>query len=203
MAKKDNQILLAIAAIIVLGYLIFQNSQQKNKIKELENEREDLKKLLAAINGSNSFDEEMKKTLIALCKKYENIDSKIANEIAEAIQLLQIGQQENAIKSLVKIMEHLLTRKLENDNSFVSWLTNKKKKKQNLQDMLDYAKEQKLIDTDEYNFFLAVKTIRNKEAHEVGYNAARAIKAAGILCALHGIFKLSELIYPSNFNKLN
>lgn len=202
MTRKEQNTLLAIAGIVVFGYLIFNNIQQKRKINELENEREDLKKLLDTIKNSNSFDEEMKKTLISLCRKYEKIDPNISNEIAESLQLLQLGQQENAIKSLVKIMEHLLTKRLSSDSAFCSWLTNRKKKKHTLQDMLDFSKENALISTDEYSFFVAVKTIRNKEAHEVDYNAKPAIKAAGILCALHGIFRLSELVYPSNFLKL-
>lgn len=199
MTKKDLQTIMAVVGIFVFAALIYNQVRQKKKIKELEDEREDLKNLLTAIKNTDSFSEEIKKSLTALCKKYKNIDESIANEIAEALQLLQIGQHENSIKSLVKIMEHLLNRKLSNDTSFISWLSIKKKKKPTLHDMLDYSKETSIIDNDEHSFFIAVKAIRNKEAHEVGYQAFPAIKAAGILCALHGIFRLSEMIYPRKF----
>ena len=190
--KPDNK-LLAIIAVLVIAYLIFTNQKQEEKIKELENEREDLKKMLLAIKDNNNFDSNLKKELEALARKYKKIDTAIATEITEAIQLFQIGQQENGIKSMVKIMEHLLNRKLGNDIGFLNWLKQNKRKK-TLHEMLEYSESVRLIEKDERSFFLAIKQVRNKEAHEIAYNAPPLLKAAGFLCALHAIFRLSELV---------
>lgn len=198
--QKTDNVLLSIVAILVIAYLYFTNQEQKEKIKELESEREDLKKLLKAIKENDQFDSNLKWELETLAKKYKNIDNAIATEITEAIQLFQIGQQENGIKSMVKIMEHLLNRKLGNDVGFINWLKQHKRKK-TLHEMLEYSETVNLIEKDERSFFVAVKQVRNRESHEVAYSAAPLIKAAGFLCALHAIFRLSEMVYPESFNK--
>jgi septal ring factor EnvC (AmiA/AmiB activator) len=199
--SKVANTVLAIIGILVVAYFIFTTQKQDEKIKELENEREDLKKLLKAINENKKFDAVLKRELETLAKKYKKIDAAIAGEITEAIQLFQIGQAENGIKSMVKIMEHLLDRRLASDVGFLTWLRETNRKK-SLHEMLEYSESVRLIAKDERGFFMAIKQVRNKEAHEIAYSAPPLLKAAGFLCALHAIFRLSEMVYPEKFKKL-
>ena len=132
-----------------------------------------------------------------LIRQFENVDIKISNELAEALQLLQLGQTENAIEDLVKIIEHLLTVHYENDLSFKTWLKSEKKKL-GLASMLDFCKIQKKINEIEYQFFLAIKKIRDKEVHILDLNIDNYLQASGLITAIGGILKIATIVYPNH-----
>lgn len=134
--------------------------------------------------------------------QFENIDIKISNEIAQALQLFQIGQTENAIEDLVKIIEHLLTVRYENDSDFIDWLK-KQKKKMDLHNLLTYCKEEKQISEIEYNFLIAIKTIRNKEDHTIDLKLDNYLNESGLITAIGGINKIASIVYPKKLKENN
>jgi hypothetical protein len=196
--SKTNWFLgiVAVAAILVAGYLFTQNRKQKTVIKDLSEEREHLKLLLSIIRRSNQFDDNLKSEIEKLIKKFNKIDASVANELAQALQLLQIGQIENAIEDLVKIMEHLLSKKYSTDSSFLKWIKENKRKK-DLHNYLEFSKITGLITDVEFSFFNAVRVIRNKEDHEVDFKLDKYLTASGLVTAIGGIMKIGSIVYPN------
>jgi 4-hydroxy-3-methylbut-2-enyl diphosphate reductase IspH len=183
----------AVIAIIVAACLYFENAKNKEKIAELEEDK--LKLILDSLQRNTELSEEIKKQLQRLIARFKKIDIKISNEIAQALQLYQIGQKENAIEDLVKIIEHLLTTHFKNDSNCKKWLK-EQKRKFDLHNLLAYCKEEKKIDEIEYQFFLAIKTIRNKEDHTLDLKLDEYINASGIITAIGGISKIAAIVYP-------
>ena len=201
MGKNDWLLgIAAIGALLVAGYLYSENKKQKRVIKNLTEEREHLKLLLSVIRKSNQFDESVKKQIESLIRNFDKIDASVANELAQALQLLQIGQVENAIEDLVKIMEHLLEKKYSTDSLFTNWLKENKKKK-DLHNLLEYSKKTKFITEVEFSFFNAIKTIRNKEDHTLDLKLDGYINASGLLTAIGAIMKIGTNVYPLSPNK--
>lgn len=195
MANDDSLAgVIAIGALLVAGYLYKDNQKKSKEIHALHQEREHLKLLLQIVHQNSQFDEQMKRKIERLIAQFEKIDPAVANELAQALQLLQIGQTENAIEDFVKIMEHLLNRKYSTDSAFTAWVRNNKKKK-DLHNLLEYSKETKFISEIEYTFFIAIKTIRNKEDHTLDLKLDNYLNASGLLTAIGAIMKIGASIY--------
>jgi len=190
--QNNLLILAAIAAVGVGAYLYTKNQQLEKENNRLKEQNEHLVLLVKTIKESSRFDNQMKQELLKLIDRFKNIDEKVANELAQALQLLQIGQVENAIEDLVKIMEHILKSKYEKDGSFKSWLKSTKRKL-SLHNLLEYAKEQTQITKVEYQFFVAVKAIRNEEDHTVDFKPDNYLNASGMITCLGAIMKLGKL----------
>ena len=198
MSNNKNKIIVvaiavtAVIAIIVAVCLYMDNEKNKEKIAELEEDK--LKLIFDSLKRNPDLSEEIKRQLEQLIDRFQNIDIKISNEIAQALQLYQLGQKENAIEDLVKIIEHLLTLHYKNDSKCKKWLK-AQKRKFDLHNLLTYCKEEKKIDEVEYQFFLAIKTIRNKEDHTLDLKLDDYINASGIITAIGGISKLASIVY--------
>ena len=178
-------------AIIIMAYLYFENQKIKKEKRELE--ADNLKLIYDSINKNPNFSDEVKHQLEKLVVKFKTINPKISNEIAQALQLIQIGQIENAIEDLAKIIENLLKEHYKEDNNFKTWLG---KKKADFQSRLEFCKHEKKINKVEFSFFVAVKTIRNEEDHELDVNLPNYLNASGLIIGIGGIIKVASLVYP-------
>lgn len=199
MTKKELQISIGvflIAAILIGVYLYLENEKKTNKIKELE--EDNLKLILDSLKQNKNFSEEVKGQIEKLIVNFKAIDNRISNELAQALQLLQIGQAENAIEDLVKIIEHLLTTYYKDHQACNDWLK-AEKKRFDLHNLLTFCKFEEKIDDVEYRFFLAIKTIRNKEDHEVDFVLPSYLTESGLLTAIGGIFKIASIVYPNEY----
>ena len=185
--------MIAVIAIIVAVYLCFENEKNTKKIAELEEDK--LKLILDSLKRNPNISDEIKLQLEKLIKNFKDVDDKISNELAQALQLFQIGQTENAIEDLVKIIEHLLTVHYKDDYNFKKWLK-EQKKKFDLHNLLTFCKTEKKIDEVEYQFFIAIKTIRNKEDHTLDLKLANYLNASGLITAIGGISKIASIVYP-------
>jgi hypothetical protein len=192
--KNTLLIVVIVAAILVAAYLYYENEQSKRRITELEEDK--LKLILDSLKRNPDLSEEIKIQIKKLITDFKKVDLKISNELAQALQLLQIGQTENAIEDLVKIIEHLLTVHYKDNKDFHNWLK-EQKKKFDLHDLLTFCKQEKKINDVEYQFFVAIKTIRNKEDHVVDLQLDNYINASGLITAIGGIFKIASIVYPS------
>lgn len=184
---------IAVIATFVATYFYIEDQKKRKRIIDLE--QDNLKLILESIKNNHNLSDELKSQLTKLVKQFENIDIKVANEIAQALQLLQIGQTENAIEDLVKIIEHLLTVHYQHDSSFKAWLK-KEKKKFDLFNLLTYCKSDKKITEIEYQFFLAIKKVRDKEDHTLDLKLDPYLNASGLITAIGGIMKLTTIVYP-------
>lgn len=186
---------LAVIAIIVAAYLYKENRKSKQKIAELEEDK--LILILDSLKHNPNISEEIKKQLEKLIISFSDIDEKVSNELTQALQLFQIGQTENAIEDLVKIIEHLLTLHYKDDKGFNSWLK-EQKKRLDLHNLLTFCKQEEKISDIEYQFYIAIKTIRNKEDHTIDLNLDDYLNASGLITAIGGIFKIASIVYPKN-----
>lgn len=196
--KKNDIIIglgvIAVIAIIVAVYFNNENKKQKKKIAELEDDK--LKLILESLNRNPDLSQEVRLQIEKLIEEFSDIDSKISNELVQALQLLQIGQTENAIEDLVKIIEHLLTKHYKNDDNCTKWLK-EQKKKFDLHNLLSFCKTENKITDIEFQFFVAIKTIRNKEDHTLDLKLDNYLNASGIITAIGGIFKIASIVYPT------
>lgn len=184
---------ISVIAILIAVYLYFENEKSKQKIAALEEDR--LRLILDSLKRNPDLSDEIKYQLEKLIIGFADIDEKISNELAQALQLFQIGQTENAIEDLVKIIEHLLTVHYKEDNGFKDWLKTQKKKF-DLHNLLTFCKEEKKISDVEFQFFVAIKTIRNKEDHTLDLKLDDYLNASGLITAIGGIFKIASIVYP-------
>lgn len=198
MSKHKNAFVLGFAAIAVIAiiiavYLYNENEKNKQKIAELEEDK--LKLILDSLKRNPNLSEEIKLQLEKLINRFADIDEKVSNELAQALQLFQIGQTENAIEDLVKIIEHLLTVHYKEDKEFNVWLK-EQKKKFDLHNLLTFCKHEKKITDIEFQFYVAIKTIRNKEDHSLDLKLDGYLNASGLITAIGGIFKIASIVYP-------
>lgn len=182
----------AVAAILIALYFYFQSQGEKKKRKITE--EDNLKLILDSIHQNNNLTNEVQRQLEKLVDKFKTINPKISNEIAQALQLIQIGQIENAIEDLAKIIENLLKEHYKEDDNYKTWLG---KRKADFQSRLEFCKHEKKINKVEFSFFIAVKTIRNEEDHELDMNLPDYLNASGLIIGIGGIFKLASMVYPN------
>lgn len=197
MSKNEtNSALLVIAVVaIIIAVCLYANSKEKdNRIKELEEDK--LKLILDSLRKNHSFSDEVKRQIEKLCLEYKEIDIKVSNELAQALQLLQINQVENAIEDLVKVMENLLKVHYSTNSEYNSWIKTKHGNKITLHNLLTFCRQENKITDIEFNFFIALKSIRNAEAHELDLQNQKYLNVSGIITAIGGIIRLSNLVYP-------
>ena len=95
------------------------------------------------------------------------------------------------IEDLAVIMENLLEYYYQKDNGFVTWLK-KVNKRIDLHNLLTYCKVDKKISDVEYQFFLGVKTIRNKEDHTLNQKLDDYLNATGLIVGIGAIVKIAS-----------
>lgn len=198
MSNNKNALVVGVAAIAVIAIIVavyhyIENEKSKQKIAELEDDK--LKLILDSLKRNPDLSEEIKQQLEKLINGFADIDEKVSNELAQALQLFQIGQTENAIEDLVKIIEHLLTVHYKEDKGFNAWLK-EHKKKFDLHNLLTFCKLEKKITDIEFQFYVAIKTIRNKEDHTLDLKLDDYLNASGLITAIGAIFKIASIVYP-------
>lgn len=191
---------IAVVAIIIAVYLYFENEKNEQKIAELEEDK--LKLILDSLKRNSNLSEEIKHQIEKLINGFSDIDEKVSNELVQALQLFQIGQTENAIEDLVKIIEHLLTVHYKEDKGFNSWLK-EQKKRFDLHNLLTFCRQEKKITDIEFQFYVAIKTIRNKEDHTLDLKLDNYLNASGLIAAIGGIFKIASIVYPKKQAMIN
>jgi hypothetical protein len=198
MTKSKSSVIIGMAAIIsvfVAVYLYLKHEENKEKIAELEEDK--LKLILDSLKRNADLSEEVKSQLERLIEQFRNVDEKVSNELTQSLQLLQIGQTENAIEDLVKIIEHLLVTHYKNSAKCKKWLKTQNRRF-DLHNLLCFCKEEDKISDIEFQFFIAIKTIRNKEDHTLDLKLDNYLNASGLLAAIGGIFKIASIVYPKD-----
>lgn len=197
MKNKDGFVVLIVVLLIIATggciYFYIRNKEEKEKNSKLADDN--LRLVLESIKQNNTLSDEIKRQLTNLVSQYANVDEKIATELSKAMQLMESGQTETAIQNLVKVIEHLLNEHYQNDAGFKTWLK-KEKKKLDLFGLLTYCKVEKKITEVEFQFFLAIKKIRDKEVHTLDLKIDEYLNASGLITAVGGVMRLSTVVYP-------
>jgi DNA repair exonuclease SbcCD ATPase subunit len=133
-------------------------------ISRVNEYQENLNELKSLIDDSEDIDHVLKKKIKHLIDTYEEIDTKVSNELMAAMALINAKQPGKAVFSMAKIVENLLKEKYSTDPNFKVLY---KSKKPSFHDLLDFAKKQGAIEPEEYHFAKGLKEIRNQEGHEL------------------------------------
>jgi hypothetical protein len=190
MNKSTIIILVVLVCFFLVAGLYFTNEKLKEeRQKRKEAEQANVRLIMDSIRKQKRFSEVVKDELKQLGKQFEAIEPDITAKIAKAIQLIEINQTENAIEDLAVIMENLLNDYYSNDNAFKAWLKNRRA---DLHNLLAYCKENKKINEVELQFFLGVKTIRNKEDHTLNLKLDEYLNATGLIVGIGAIVKIAS-----------
>ena len=195
--NRNSQIIsiVAIVAILVAVYFYIEDQEKRKTIKGLQQDR--LRLILDSLKRNKDLSTEVKLQVEKLIADYRKIDKNVAQELTEALQLFQLGHVENAIEDLVKIMGYLLEKHYKENDEFVKWMKSKKKnaKKPDIHDLLTFCHQvEKKINEVEFQFFVAIKTIRNKEDHQVNLQLDNYLNASGIIAAIGAIIRIQQII---------
>lgn len=219
--NNENWIIVAglVAGFVILwlsyekdkAYKLLEKSKSKNKDLENENEillvtnkelidvvhefRAKIISLKLMVEGDKELESGVKKKINELIDTYKEIDLKVTNELTAAMALIEIKQPVKAAFSLAKIVENLLEEKYSSNvafNEFVKENNNGKKKDPSFHDYIEFAKKEKLIETEEYHFAKGLKAIRNQEGHELDVKKHENWLLTAIFTGIGLIFKLSK-----------
>ncbi len=192
--NKNTLIIIVVVALCIAfilgGWLYSTNkalSEEKQKRKAAE--QANVRLIMDSIRRQKGFTEVVKHELNELAGQFEAIEPDVTAKIAKAIQLIEINQTENAIEDLAVIMENLLEDYYKKDNAFLSWLKNRRA---DLHNLLTYCKQDKKISDVELQFFLGVKTIRNKEDHTLNQKLDDYLNATGLIVGIGAIVKIAS-----------
>lgn len=178
--EKENQVLFSV------------NTELVEVVHEYE---ENLSSLKEMIRNNDQIEGEVKKKLTSLIDTYKSIDSKVSNELTAAMALIEAKQPTKAAFSLAKIVENLLEEKYSQNGEFKEFIKKKnngKKRNPVFNDYLEYAKDQKLIEQDEFHFAKGLKEIRNQEGHELDVKKHENWIATAFFTGIGLIMKLGE-----------
>ncbi len=188
---NKNVIIILVVVVLLMGvglYFVNQSLQEERKRRK-EAEQANVRLIMDSIRRQKGFTEVVKHELNELAKQFEAIEPDVTAKIAKAIQLIEINQTENAIEDLAVIMENLLDDYYKKDNAFLSWLKNRRA---DLHNLLTYCKQDKKISDVELQFFLGVKTIRNKEDHTLNQKLDDYLNATGLIVGIGAIVKIAS-----------
>lgn len=189
MNKNVITILVVVVLLMGVGLYFVNQSLQEERKRRKEAEQANVRLIMDSIRRQKGFTEVVKHELNELAKQFEAIEPDVTAKIAKAIQLIEINQTENAIEDLAVIMENLLDDYYKKDNAFLSWLKNRRA---DLHNLLTYCKQDKKISDVELQFFLGVKTIRNKEDHTLNQKLDDYLNATGLIVGIGAIVKIAS-----------
>lgn len=178
---------------ILIAWLVIENDRKSKIIKKLEIDR--LKLIKDSLNHNKAISYEIKGQLLELLDQYKDINPSIAKELATALSIVNAGEDEKGIGCMSIIIENLLKIKYKSSSKFIDWLKNTKKRelvKAVQADYIEFAKVDKLIEKEEYDFACAVKNIRNSAFHEMGKEIAWNYSKAGLLIGIGLILKIGS-----------
>ena len=199
-ANKNLILGIAIVATIILVWFILednrrlkdQNADKDDALREADSDKMKLINELLKISNQK-LPPEAERQLKELIMKYEVDNPSLAGEIKSILNLLENGEQEKAVASVSKIIENLLKDKFKNAKGLMKKYKNKPFI--SFADMLDYAKEKKLLTKAEYNFAIGLKEFRNEEAHELNVRRETNWNISSVLLGIELIFKCEKIIY--------
>ena len=188
---NKNTIIILIVVIVLMGAGLFVMNQslQFEKQKRKEAEQANVRLIMDSIRRQKGFTDAVKHELDLLAKQFEAIEPDVTAKIAKAIQLIEINQTKNAIEDLAVVMEYLLEDYYKKDNGFVTFLKNRRA---DLHHLLTYCNKDKKISDVELQFFLDVKTIRNKEDHTLNQKLDAYLNATGLIVGIGAIVKIAS-----------
>lgn len=202
MNKKVTFITLTVVVAIIIFWLVRTNRKKSQAIMDLSQENNDLKseledqnEVLLVIKGNEEIDDTTKAKLSDLTNKFQEINPAVANELIEAISLINAKMYGKAVFSLAKIIENLMKDKYQNDTGFSSYMSKQNKKQVQFFHLIEFAKINDDLEKEEYHFVNGLRELRNQEAHCLDNKKALELIKASLMIAIGLILKLAESIF--------
>lgn len=170
---KSKNILLGIAgliALILLWAFLDEKSKSKRKdkvIDQLTKENNELKsaylKLLEEfLKAQKEIEPSVLRELNRVKAEIDELDTATHIELESVIRHVSMKEYAKSIRDLAKILEVKLKEKVADNTDF--------KKQPKLHFLLEHAHSAKWINDQDYYNSLQLKTVRNKESHELAVN---------------------------------
>jgi len=191
-AGKSALIVISSVVAVIMAWLIVENISKSMTIRML-NKR---------VEEQEEFTEEIKKQLRELIEKNTGIPPLVSAELRKIAAFIEIKQEESAVFNLAKIIETLLKELYKNDTLFKEKLKEKGQKTPTFENYLEYAYEKNIITKEDYHLISVAKTIRNKEAHELGVKKERSRIAAVLIAGFSVILCLCSLLDERKAEKI-
>ena len=184
MSKNNFGYILAFVAGIVITYLLIDNMLKRTKITELQNR----------IDENENLNKEIRTKLSELIQNHNEVEPKIANELAQIVALLEIKQDTTAVLKLAKIIENLLKELYQEDIELIELAKKNGRKNPVFADYLEHAKNKKTISNEDYHLLSVLKIIRNEEAHELSVDKEKSRIFAAFISGLGLVLSLCRLL---------
>jgi signal recognition particle subunit SEC65 len=185
---SDTAVIIMLPLLVVAGIVIyFLNMDSERKEKKIAELQRDLAK-------HRELSERIRKMLHDLIAEHQDVDPKLANELTQIISLLNINQDASALMKLAKVVENLLKELYQDDPALKEKLKAQKRRKPQFADLLEHAKDQKVISADDYHLLVVLKGIRNEEAHELGVKKEVTRMAAAFVAGVATVMSLCRML---------
>jgi len=190
--KTENWALLLTAGLVI--YLLNEKNKDNNKILNLSNQNTRLidftnnqnlrlqqlnAKLRETVEKKEILPLEIRKDLNNLIEDFDKLDKNISAELISISSLIEINEKPKALFSLAKIIENLLKKVFS--------------EKLNFNKLIDKAKDEKLLTSEECHFAHGIRELRNKEGHEINVKVENHLTASSFMIGIGIISKLKLL----------
>lgn len=190
--KTEDWILALTAGLVI--YLLNEKKKDTNTILNLSNQNTQLidfsknqnlrlqqlnTELRKTVERKENLPSEIKNDLKKLIIDFDKLDKNIAEELISISSLIEINEKPKALFSLAKIIESLLKRIFN--------------EKLNFNKLIDKAKEQKLITSEECHFVHGIRELRNKEGHEINVKVENYLTASSFMIGIGIISKIKTI----------
>ena len=174
-----KNVLLTAAGIIIAILLIKSFFDEKEKAA-----------LRKQVRDSKDLNKQLRDMLLELIDKVKRGDQNIAQELASIVALIKVNEETSAMVKLTKVVEKLLKEIYANDERVTEIAKANGRKRPTLADLLEQAKEDGLLDQEEYHLVSVLKSIRNKEAHEVNIEKEPSRIIASLIAGIRFVLTL-------------
>lgn len=175
--------LLIVAGLVIL-FLAIDNHEKKKRLASLQRE----------IEANKELGRQIQRMLLDLIEQNKTVNPALANEITQIIALLNINQDTSALLKLAKVVENLLKELYQDDPALKEKLKAQKRRKPQFADLLDHAKEQYVINAEDYHLLAVLKSIRNEEAHDMDVKKEVTRMAAAFVAGVATVMSLCKLL---------
>jgi len=190
--KTEDWILALTAGLVI--YLLNEKSKDTNTILNLNTQNNKLldftknqnlrlqqlnTELRNTVERKENLPLEIKNDLNKLISDFDKLDKNVAEELISISSLIEINEKPKALFSLAKVIENQL-KKIFNE-------------KLNFNKLIDKAKEQNIITSEECHFVHGIREIRNREGHEINVKVENYLTASSFLIGIGIISKIKTI----------
>ncbi|UPT69949.1 MAG: hypothetical protein M0D53_12515 [Flavobacterium sp. JAD_PAG50586_2] len=183
-SSKNKAIMLFVAMAALIAFLVLDNNNKANKIKELKKD----------IDDNEDLTKEIKQKLTELIENNLEVEPKIANELTQISALIEIKQDNSAVLKLAKIIENLLIELYKNDPKVKEIAKKNNRKNPVFADYIEHGRNENIISSEDYHQLSVLKIIRNEEAHQLDIKKDKSRIVSPFICGVALVLSLCRIL---------